>query len=813
MWADLRLAARLPIKMPLFTVGVIALLAVGMAANTIIFSLVDALLLRPLPVRDPERLVRLVTKRPPLLPRSDFLIEEYEAWKNRVPGFEDLFAWSEHDMFAATGEITERARVHFVTDNYFSALGTTPLLGRLLLPGDQKLSAGTAPVVLSYTYWKRRFDGDARIAGRVIALDGNKVLIVGVTPKGFNGMSVETGPDLRVPVGWLRSIRPNLYENKINCEVVGRLRAGSSRAAVRQEAESIWRNRWKELNPTDPGLPEGFDLERVDRGISRLRVQFTGALWLVMGGAALLMLMVCANIAGLLMARTASRQGELAVRVALGATRIQLARQLFCESLVLILGGLAGANALTWILLPFVSNALPPMRDFAAVRLPLSLEITPDWRVPGFAFGLSVVTVLLFGLIPALMAARRDLHPPLKESRAGGGWHGRQMPIVVQVALCTVLLAGAGLTIQTLERLTSMNAGFEASHVVTMSVDPDMAKYDAKQATDLKVRLLKSARELPEVESAAISSRGLMRGTGLKMTLARIGEAAGAGDFLNTSIHGVSPEYFSTMRIAWIGGHNFWGLEDPAQGPKPVIVNEAFVRRFAKGQDVIGLKFGSVSMNGELAKPKIVVIGVVGDTKYRSLREPFQPIVYQLPSAGDRFIVHLRTRSVPESVIAPMRKILAGLEPRLSYVEVSTLPDEVAASLWAERVTAVLATGFAAAAAVIVAAGLYALVAFSVTQRRTEIGIRMALGALPRKIAGIFFVRAACLSAAGISIGLLCTFAISPQISSILYAVNPRSWTVLLTSAIVVFFVSVAASLIPAIRAARLHPAIILRQI
>ncbi len=812
MWADLRLATRLLLKLPLFTVGVIALLAFGIAANTVIFSLLDALLLRPVSVRDPERLVRLVTIRPPLLPRSEFLLEEYEEWRKRVPGFEDLFAWSEQDMFAASGEVTERARVHFVTDNYFSALGTQPLLGRLLMPEDQKLRTGTAPVVLSYPYWKRRFDGDARIVGRVILLDGNKVLIVGVSPKGFNGMTVETSPDLRVPVGWLRSIRPNLYENKIYCEVVGRLRAGVGVGAIRQEAESIWRNKWKELNPTDPSLLEAFALEPADRGISRLRSQFSGVLWLLMGGVVLLMLMVCANIAALLMARTASRQGELAVRVAMGATRLQLARQLFCESLVLMIGGAAGAIALTLILLPFVATALPPVRDLRAIRLPVSLEIVPDWRVPAFSIGLSGVTVLLFGLIPAWIAARRDLNPLLRESRAGGGWHGRQLLIVVQVALCTILLAGAGLTIQTLERLTGMNAGFEASRVVTFSVEPDMAKYKAEQTSELQLRLLAGARELPAVESAAISSRGLMRGTGLKMTLARAGERAGAGDFLNTSVHAVSPEYFSTMRIAWIGGRNFTGRESPAGNPQPVIVNEAFVRRFGRGQEVIGSKFGSVNMNGEIAKPKFEVIGVVGDTRYRTLREPFQPIVYQLPTPGDSFIVHLRTRSAPNAVIAPMGKILAGLDPRLSYVEVSALASEIAVSLWAERVAAALATGFSAAAAVIVAAGLYALVAFSVTQRRREIGIRMALGALPRNIAALFFVRAVCLAAAGITIGLLFTFAVSPQISSILYAVNPRNWTAPLASAFFVFLVSAGAALIPALRAARLHPASALRQ-
>ncbi len=343
MWSDLRLAARLLWRTPLFTAGVIVLLAFGLAANTVIFSLLDALLLRPLPVRDPDRLVRLVTVRPPLGARSVFLYEEYEAWKKHVSGFQDLLAWSELDMFAAADEGAQRARVHFVTENFFTALGTAPAVGRLLTPEDQQLTAGTAPVVLSYPYWKRRFAGEPGVVGRTIALDGHKVLIVGVTAKGFNGLTVETSPDLRAPIGWLRSLRPNLFENKIDCEVAARLRAGIGREAVRQQAEATWRSNWKQLNGTDPGLPGSFDLEPAARGISRMRSQFSGVLWLLMGGVALLMLIVCANVAGLLMARTASREGELAVRVALGASRFHLARQLFAEALLLMLGGAAGA--------------------------------------------------------------------------------------------------------------------------------------------------------------------------------------------------------------------------------------------------------------------------------------------------------------------------------------------------------------------------------------------------------------------------------------------------------------------------------------
>ncbi len=809
---NLRFAARLLTKSPLFTIGVIGLLATGIAANTVIFSLVDALLLRPLPVRDPERLVRLVRIRPPLAPTSEFLYEEYEVWKKRVQGFEDVFAWSEHDMFIAVGDATERSRVHFVSDGFFDALGVKPALGRLLSPDDGTPQAGTTPVVLSFPYWQRRFAGDAGVLGRTVTIDGHKAVVVGVTPKGFNGMSVETSPDVRIPVGWLRTLRPNLFENRIQCEVAARLRAGVSPEAVRQEAESIWLNGWPERNKSDPGGAGGFAFEPASRGVSRMRTQFGGVVWLLMGCAGLLALMVCANVAGLLMARTAGRQGELAVRVAMGATRLQLIRQLFAEAMLLMLGAAAGASVLSLLTIPFVVDALPPLRDLTATRLALTLNIAPDWRVLGFSLVISAVAVLLFGLAPALMTARGDLHPLLKEARAGSGWRGRQALVVLQVALCTILLVGAGLTILTMRRLDGMNAGFDRGRVVTFSVDPDMAKYKPEQAVDLQRRLLEAARALPDVESAAISLRGLMRGTGIKGTLARAGERAGPGEFLNSSIHGVSPEYFDTMRIRWIAGRNFTGREDFKQTPKPVVVNESFVRRFGAGRAVLGEKFGNVMVNRDAAKPLLEVIGVVGDTKYRSLREPFQPIVYQLLAPGQSFIVHLRTRAAPAAVIAPMRRLLVGLDPRLSYIEITTLAEEVAASIWAERVAAFLAAALALAAALIAAAGLYALLAFAVTQRRREIGIRMALGARPFDVIRLIFNRAALLALGGIVLGLAAAWNIAPRLAAILYEVDPRDGRALTAAAAFVFTVAAVAALIPSFRASRTHPASVLRQ-
>jgi predicted permease len=813
MLADLRFAARLLRKTPHFTAGAVALLACGVAANAVVFSLADALLLRPLPVREPEQLVRLAVIRPPLAVTSNFPETGYEAWKKGVSGFEDVLAWSEADMYAATdiAVAAERLLVHFVTDTFFDALGTAPAFGRLLTPGDHRPDLGVAPVVLSYPYWKRRFAGDAGVVGKTIALDGRKVMIVGVSAKGFNGLQVETGPDLRAPLRWHKILSPEADDYELGLAVAARLRADASMEAARQEAEAIWRN----AGDTTPA--ERFVLEPAARGISRMRAQFSGVLWLLMGGVALLMTLVCANLAGLLMARTAGRRGELAVRRALGASRYRLARQLFSEALLLMLAGAAGAVALTYAAVPYMANALPPVRDSWATRLTVTLDLSPDWRVLGFAIAVSAGAVVLFGLAPALTGARLDLHPLLKEARSGGGRGGRNALVAFQAALCTVLLAGAGLTVLTLQQLQGTDPGFDSDRVVTLTVDPAMAKYTAAQTAELQRRLLEGARAMPEVESAALAVRGLMRGTGVKATVARSGEGVGPEEFLNTSVHGVSPEYFAVMRIPWIAGWNFTGREDPKATPKPVIVNQAFVKRFGAGREVIGGRFGAVPPNGTPAAPLFEVVGTVGDARYRSLREPFHPTLYHLAAPGDThtwqsFIVHLRTRSAPESVINPMRRLLAGIDPRLSYVEVDTLANEVSASLWAERVAAFLATAFAAAAALIAGAGLYALVGFAMMQRRREIGIRVALGALPRDIVMLLFARAAWISAAGIACGIAAAWALAPRIAPLLYEVAPRELSVLAAAAVSAFAVTAAAALIPSLRAARLHPASVLRQ-
>ncbi len=811
---DLRLAARALSKSPLFSLGVVGLLAFGMAACLVIFTLVDIVLLRPLPVRDPASLVRFVSIHPPLPPMGDFRIDEFEAWKREAVGssFAELIAWSTGDAAVTVGRGTpsESVRVDFVSENYFSALGVDAALGTLLTTAE-----GSAPAVLSYPYWQRRFGGDRSVIGQTLEFEGHKVTIVGVTAKGFNGLTLETSPDLRLPAKWMRELRfvaPDVYQY-VGYEVAGRLRPGVSLEAARQEAERIWTSVRKSDQTGTAMLDAKLELQSAAKGISRLRGPFGGVLWMVLAGVALLLLIVCANAAGLLVTRAAGRESELALRAALGATRGQLAGPLVAEAVMLLAGATVLAAALTYAALPVVAGSLPPVRDQGTVRLTLSLDLVPDLRVAAVGLGISALTLVLFGLLPAwatVMRNRYELQRTLQQARHRRHT-GRQLLIAVQVALCTILLCGAGLTLLTLDRLRGLDPGFDAGRVVTFTVDRGLEKYEKAQILDLQRRLLAGARALPEVDSAAIATRGLMRGSGIKMTVLPAGEAARREDFMNTSLNSVTPDYFATMRMKWVAGRNFVEGEVREGVPTPVVVNEAFARKLGAR---LGGKFGSsIPRGGKPAEPQFEVIGIVGDAKYRSLREPMQPTLYSPLGANPSLILHVHTRTArPEVIMQPVRRLLAEADPRLSFVEVSSLAVEVADSIWPERAAAWLASLFAGAAMVIVAAGLYALAAFAVMQRRREIGIRMALGALPGDILRLMLTRVAWLSLCGASVGMVCSWLLAPRMATVLYEVQARDPRSLSGAVGVVLGVTIAAALLPSLRAARMAPAAVLRE-
>lgn len=802
MWCDLKLAARLLARDRTFTFAVVALLSFSIGANTALFGLVDALLLRPLPVRDPSQLVHFVTIQPPLPPRSEFLYEEYETWNKKLKGLTDIFAWSERDSFVRYGKWIERLRIQRVSPNFFESLGTTPALGRLLNSTDHLQQVA----VIAYPTWQRRFRGDPSILGQPIAIEGQPFTIVGVSQKGFNGLQVETGPELHIPMN--ASSR-----SSDDCSVVGRLRPGVSMESARTEADAIRVSIGRQLAAKGiDGSMGAFQLEPASRGVSRMRSQFSAVLSILMGGFLLLLLMVCANVAALLMARIASRRSELAVRVALGASRVSIFRHLVAEGLLLMLAGSVGAFAVAAMLIPQLAAVLPPVRDLTASRLPLTLDIALDWRIFGFSIAVSALALLLIGLAPALAAIRRDLHSLLKESRAGGAWRGRQLLVVTQIALATLLLAAAGLTLLTIQRLGKMDGGFIRDGVLTFSIDSSMASYNEAQDRQLRLRLLAEAQSLPGTLSAAFAGRALMRGTGVKITAARTGESAPQSEFLNSSANAVSPEYFATLGIPLLAGSLFKESVEIKQ-PEARIVNQAFVRKFFPNLNPIGQTFGIVAIGKETAKPRFQIVGVVGNTRYRSLREPVQPIVYGPLSLGEPAILHLRSRAPNSTVIAAMQSALTRIDPRISFIEVNTLSDEVDASLWAERVAAFVANAMAIAATLIAAAGIYSLLAFAVQQRRREIGIRVALGAQWTSIAWLFGGRALLLAACGIGIGLTFAWLGGPVIQALLYEVEPFHKGVMASAITLVLLFALLAALVPSMQAARTDPSKVLSEI
>jgi predicted permease len=534
-----------------------------------------------------------------------------------------------------------------------------------------------------------------------------------------------------------------------------------------------------------------------------LRDRFGLALQLLAGSSGLLLLLMCSNVAGLLLARGAARREEIAVRLALGAPRARLVRQMLAESALLAAAGAAGGWLVAALSMPLLLRALPPMRDRATTQLALSLDVAPDAHVLLFAIGVSIATALLFGLAPALANSRVSLDGVLRGARSSRGGRFRVALVVFQVALCTLLLAGAGLFVRSFRQLRNLDPGFDAAHVVTFTAYPGLAGYSQEQCDKLRLALLDRVRNLPGVVSAASSSLAIMRGSGMKTTILPEGRPFTDADRLNTSVNRVSPEYFDAMGMRILAGR---GFQDSDRNAKilHVVINQTFANQFFPRADPVGRRL----WNG--LQTRFEIIGVVNDAKYRSLREPMTPIYYTLES-DDAFVLTVRTRMRPEALIQPVRRELSALDPALPFIEIHALSEEVDASAASERLTAVLALLFGLLAAVLAALGIYGLLSFAVAQRRREIGIRMAIGAGPRDIAQMIGRQALAMVAMGIAAGLAAVWEAAPAVRSLLYGVTPWDGVSLGAAAAFVLVVSALATAIPAARATRVAPASALR--
>jgi len=816
---DLRYAARMLVKAPGFTVIAVALLGAGIGANVVIFSALDAVLLRPLPVKHPDELVRMVQKTPQLGPRSSFEYAFYEALRDHSTTLAAVFGEEERRVAMNEPQPAEQIQVNVVTPEFFDVLGVPALLGRTLNAGDAAENPGMIPAVLSYGFWRRRFDGDPGVIGRTITLHGHKFAIAGVMPREFNGTSMDTAPAVRLPLRAALLIfdwdeRPSL-SGLVNLSLAGRLKPGVTRAQAQAECYSLWRAAAETFYKNSAGILEaelrrGLEVDPLDRGTSILRDRFGNALEMLIASVGLLLLMVCANIAGLLLARSAARKQEIAVRLSVGATRARLVRQMLTESALLAALGSATGFVIALVSTPLLVRALPPMRDLYTARVAVALNIGVDRRVLLFSFAISAVTVLLFGLVLAIGASRASLDSVLRGVRASSGWRARRALIVFQIALCTVLLSGTWLLVRTLSQLSGVDPGFDADHIVTFTTDPSLAAYTPEQMKSLRLALTEKVRQLPGVTSVAVASRPLMRGSGIKMTVVPQGQRAAPADFLNTSLNSVTPGYFETMGMRLLAGRDLTPADEPAKKTTTrVVVNQAFAAKFFPGLDPVGRRFESAS-----SQDAYEIAGVVSDSKYRSLREPMTPTLYKVWSDSAiqplQLEVHARTR--PQSIVEPVRQVLAALDPVLPFTEIEVMFDEVHASAAGERLTATLASTFGALAALLAAIGIYGLLAYAVTQRRREIGIRMALGARPVDIGEMIGRQALAMVAIGVALGLIAALFAAPLINSLLYGVAPSDPLSLTLAALFVVMVAAAATVIPLGHATRIDPAEALRQ-
>ncbi|MDE3164534.1 MAG: ABC transporter permease [Acidobacteriota bacterium] len=725
-----------------FTLAAILLLGVTIGGTAAVFTVTDALLLRRLPAPRPEELARVVEPiagRPPL---GRFTWAEYEGWRARTRSFAAVFAYTELDVDLEQDGAARTVRAGIESPEYFTVLGVRPALGRLPARDDE--------VLLSDDFRRGTLGADGAIAGRVLRIHGHPFTVAGVLPRGFHGVAVESGPLIYVPFGGARYLFDR-GDGRTCCEweIGGRLRAGTTPAAASEEtAETMARVEALEGISGKPAIR----VVTLEWGVSALRERFGKGVLALFAGAGLLLLLACANIAGMMVARAAAREREMAVRAALGATRARLVRLWLQESSLLALCGGAVGVAVAAFALPILAERMPPLRDLAAVRITVALDLGLNWRAMAVVFGLSAVSALMAGVAPAWHAGRAGLVESLKQ----GPSDPRRVRLraaltVAQVALCTVVLANAALLVETLRGLRAAPAGIDRARLATFTVE-------APGAGDLAMRLERGARALPGVESAAVAARSLMRGSGWKVAAGLPGSRNRRE--LNASSNTVSPEYFATMGMRIVAGRSLAAGDGVREGqPRKVVVNQAFARRFFPGTYPVGGKFG-IGFD-RVVTPDFEIVGVVTDARYRSLREPFQPTMYTCwcGAAQDAGAFSLEVRSAaPSAAIPEVETLLRSLAPGVAFREVRTMEQDVEDSLWAERTLAAAGSAFAGAAAVIAALGLYGLLAYTLAQRRREMGIRIALGAgrgrIARTVVGRVLVLVACGAAAGTGIAL-----------------------------------------------------------
>lgn len=805
---DLRYALRTLSQDRGFTTVAVLSLALGIGVNTALFSLVDAVMLKALPVANPEGLVAIDRVNPQGETKDGFSYPLFEEIRDRVPAFSGVFAAmhgvNRVEVQLPGGETVPEAGLRFVSPGYFQTLGVQPVIGRLLTPEDHPRAASDPGVVVSHRFWKGRLNEDPSILGSQISIERHLFTVLGVAPPEFFGEAPGHAPDLWAPAEAMPILSGVSYLGRPNTswlKVMARLAPGVDEAGARAALQVLHEQLKAEPGRIGASMDEvsGFEVYSGVRGFDDLRRSYSRPLHVLMVIVGMVLLIACANVASLLLARGAQRSREIGIRLALGAKRARVVRQLMTENLcIAFAGGALGALLAVWAtraLLLLVSQRPEP--------LPLNAEV--DLRVFLFTACVSILSSILFGLIPAMQSTRVSTSLTVTTTGKPRQRMGRVL-VAAQVAMCVLLLAAAGLFMRTLHNLRWQDLGFRPEGLLQVRIDSQAGGYQPHQLPELSERVLSAVRATPGVLSASISYNGYNTGVSRTCCLAIEGHLFREGENRQVPTESVLPGYFETLGLPLLLGRTFTAA-DFADPPRLVIVNETAARQYFGTASPIGRRIGwgdppNVGYGIEIA-------GVVGDLKTGNLRDEMQPILY-FPGNSGR-VIHVRTGMDPAAASAAIRGAIGEADSNLPVRGVQVVTAVIESSLVIERLMATLASFFGVLALCLTAVGLYGVVDYSVKRRTREIGVRMALGARPAAIVRMVSREVAFLLAAGTLLGVPAALAFNQVLTAMLFGVDPADGMNIAIAAVVLAFTGALAAIVPSRRAASVAPVTALR--
>jgi putative ABC transport system permease protein len=825
IWQNLRYSLRLLRLSPGFTFVAILILALGIGANTAIFQLIDSIRLRSIPVKNPQELgtVRIADRKwgsgQFSSQYSQLTFAMWEQIRQRQEGFSEIAVWSGQQFNLATGGEVRYAKAIRVSGDFFHVLGVEPVLGRLLGPSDDQPGCGIGGANISYAFWQRNFAGDPSIVGKRVTLNGHLFEVIGVTSPGFNGISVGDTFDVAVPI----CIEPilNPENNRLTLRhawwlaSIGRLRPGWTVARANAQMNAVTSAILQET------IPPFYDAEGVKKyleyklgafpagtGFSELRNNSETSLWLLLGISGLVLLIACANLANLMLARSSARERQIAIRLALGASRGRMIGELLLESMLLaVAGSLCGtflAFAVSRMLVAFFST--PGSQIF--------LDLGMDWRVLFFTTGLAVFTTILFGLAPALRAARAEPAALLQSGTRGTAGSRerfglRRILVVSQVALSVVLLMGALLFTRSLRNLTALDVGFRQNGILITSVDFKRLHLPEDRYTEYQRDIVNHIRAIPGVESVAGAMLVPFGGDTWNDNVLLEGSDEDKGVAWENFL---GPGYFQTIGMSLIAGRDF-DDRDTATSVKVAIVNQAFVRKILKGADPLGKKFRLHQPPGK-PRPLYEIVGLSGDSKFQDMHEEFLPFVYfpssqqEKPSPDHQILIH---SSLPLGSLMPsIKQAISNINPGID-LEFVVFKKQIHDSLLQDELMATLSGFFGFLAALLAAIGLYGVISYMVVQRTREIGIRMAIGADRGHVIGMILREGGVLTIVGLFVGAGLALATAQVAKSLLFGLKPRDPLTLVMAVVILAGVAALASFLPAYRASKLNPLTALR--